>query len=278
MTNLEELEGFERRLLLSLTDIDNRRPVASPGPVTVAQPKHQRSRQRLMVVVTAITLGLGTTAVAAASGLFEPAPPQVKRIFGELNQDGLAVDAKKAVRVGVIDDHVAYAAPAVGGGFCLYFGPNPRSGPTGSACLERDGHRDEAMFSVLPGTDGGLLFGRVTDPRASAVEITFPQGTGTLRTPVMESGFFGVTIPDPAMRTMMIEVRPKPGPDGVVKEQPPTKDGGPILSFDLSRVAAISIVAVDAQGNSIAHGVPVTPSDTEEQTSTPQPQSSSTSS
>jgi hypothetical protein len=153
--------------------------------------------------------------------------------------------------VGVIDDHVAYAAPTSNGGFCLYFAPDPRSGPTGTSCIPRGAHPGEVVFSVLHGTDGGLLFGRVGDEDAATVDITFPDDAGTLTTPVADSGFFGLAIPDGAMRTMMIATQPGP-------KDPATKDGGPIMGFVPERVAAISVAACDAKGTQIASGVPVT--------------------
>jgi hypothetical protein len=54
-----------------------------------------------------------------------------------------------------------------------------------------------------------------------------------------------------AMRTMMIEIQPGP-------KDPPTKDGGPIMSFVPERVAAISVAAFDAKATRIASGIPVT--------------------
>jgi hypothetical protein len=77
------------------------------------------------------------------------------------------------------------------------------------------------VFSVLPGTDGGLLFGRAGDEGAVTVEIAFPDGAGTLTTRVADSGFFGVAIPDAAMPTMMIEIQPGP-------KDPPTKGRRPV--------------------------------------------------
>jgi hypothetical protein len=76
-----------------------------------------------------------------------------------------------------------------------------------------------------PGTDGGLLFGRVGEEDAVTVEIAFPDGAGTLTTPVADSDFF-----------------------------PPTKDGGPIVSFVPERVAAISLADFDTKGTRIASG------------------------
>jgi hypothetical protein len=97
------------------------------------------------------------------------------------------------------------------------------------------------VFSVLPGTDGGLLFGG-GDEDAAAVDITFPDDAGAPTTPVADSGFFGIAIPDAAMRTMMIATQPGP-------KDPPTKDGGPIMGFVPERVAAISVAASDAKGH-----------------------------
>jgi hypothetical protein len=101
-------------------------------------------------------------------------------------------------------------------------------------------HPGEVVFSVPPGTDGGLLLGRAGGESAATVEIAFPDDAGTLTTPVADSGFFGVAIPDAAMQTMMIATQPGP-------KDPPTKDGGPIMGFVPER-AAISVAASDAKG------------------------------
>jgi hypothetical protein len=245
MTNLA---GFEGRLLQALTDIDARRPVTQPV-LTSFQLRRRRTRGRLALVAAAATVICSTTAVAAASGLFSAAPAGVKRVFAALNgSSGHRVDAGEAVQIGVIDDHAAYAAPTADGGFCLYFAPNPGSGPTGGLCIPRGARPNEVVFNVLPGSDGGFIFGRAGAADASTVAITFPHGAGSLRTPVGEAGFFVARIPYPAMRTLMIEIQPGP-------KDPPTKDGGPIESFDPTRVSAISVSAADAQGNTVAHGV-----------------------
>lgn len=113
----------------------------------------------------------------------------------------------------------------------MYFAPDLRSGPTGTPCIPRGSHPGGVVFSVLPGSDGGLLFGRAGDEGAVTVEIAFPDGAGTLTTPVADSGFFAIAIPDAAMQTMMVATRPGP-------KDPPTKDGGPIMGFVPERVAA----------------------------------------
>lgn len=245
-----DAQHFEDRLLDALTEVDARRAGTSPAF------QHREPRRRvgrtLALAVAASFLVFGTGAVATATGLFSSAPVAVKRIFAGLDgTSGSSVDGSKAVQIGVIDDHLAYAAPTSNGGFCLYFASNPRSGPTGTACISRGAGASEAVFSVLPGTDGGVLFGRVGEADAASVDITFPDDGGVLDTRVGESGFFAVKIPERAMRTLMIEL--VPGSKGY----PPTKDGRPILSFDLTRVPAISVIARDAQGNQVAHGVPV---------------------
>ena len=252
-------DGFEARLLQALMEIDAD-GASRPGP-SAAMVEHRatnasrkrRFPSRALVVPVVAVLILAFGATAAASGLFAPAPADVMRIFKKLQRgDGKGIDSAKAVRVGVIDNHVAYAAPTSNGGFCLYFAPDPRSGPTGTSCIARGARPGEVVFSVLPGTDGGLLFGRVGDDRAVTVDITFPDDAGTLTTPVADSGFFGIAIPEAAMRTMMIATQPGP------KDQPPTKDGGPIMGFVPERVAAISVTASDAKGTRIASGIPVT--------------------
>ena len=244
---MTDLYGFEARLLRALTDLDASRPATLQAGVR--QPRPRRALRRLMLVAAAVTLICGTTAAAAASGLLPSAPAGIKRIFAALDgASGHRVQAGQAVRIGVIDGHAAYAAPTADGGFCLYFAPNPRSGPTGSACIPRGAGPGEVVFSLLLGTDGGLIFGRVGTGEAASVAVTFLGGTATVRTPVADAGFFVVKAPDPGMLALMIETPPRP-------KDPPTKDGGPIRGLDLSRVTAISVTATDARGNPVAHGV-----------------------
>lgn len=266
-----EGETFEDRLLTALTEIDAARPAA---PATPAAPRPaparriRRTPRRATIVVVTLGVALGGTAMASASGLFGSAPASVKRIFAGLDGHGHTVDAAKAVRIGVIDSHVAYAAPTSHGGFCLYFGQNPRrSGPTGGTCIRRGAASDEAVFSVLPGTDGGVLFGRVGTTRAQKVMATFPRSGETAGAPVADSGFFAVKVPDRSMRSLMIAIPPDPKhPEKSVNP----KTGGPILSFQLDRVSEISVVALDGQGHVAAHGVPVPDLDTAP-TATPAP-------
>jgi hypothetical protein len=259
---MTKLDGFESRLLQALIEIDadgagRQHPSAAGVEHRATNAMRNRrfpSRTHLVPVVAVLILVFGATA-AVASGLFAPAPPDVIRIFSELPQrKGEGIDSAKAVRVGVIDNQVAYAAPTANGGFCLYFAPDPRSGPTGTSCIPRGADPGEVVFSVLPGSDGGLLFGRVGDEGGVTVEIAFPDGAGRLTTPVADSGFFAIAIPDAAMRTMMIATPPGP-------KDPPTKDGGPIMGFVPERVAAISVAAVDAKGTRVASGVAVTVSE-----------------
>jgi hypothetical protein len=246
--------GFEARLLHALAEIDAARPT-TPTPFSPAPARRtRRTRRSLTVIAATLIVILGGTAMASASGLFDSAPPSVKRIFASLDGHGRSVDAADAVRIGVIDDHVAYAAPTSGGGFCLYFGKNPRSGPTGGACIRRGAAPDEAVFSVLPGTDGGLLFGRVGTTRAQKVTVTFPRSGETVSAPAAGSGFFAVKIPSRSMRSLMMVVPPDPKhPWKNVK----TKDGGPVLSFQLDRVPEITVIALDGHGHIVAHGVAV---------------------
>jgi hypothetical protein len=242
---MTELEGFERRLLHALTDLDARRVVTPPAD-TPHRSRRPSARRRLAAVVVITVLMIGT-GVAAASGLFPTAPAEVRRIFARMGGDR-DVDANRAVRIGVIDDHEAYAAPTEDGGFCLYFAPNPRSGPTGHHCIPRTARANEVLFTVMPGTDRILIFGRTGAAGATHIVITFPGDGGTLRTPVGDSGFFGATVPEQARDTF--ETTHQPGP-----KDPPTKDGGPIVAFDLSRVDDVRVVAIDAQGKTVAHGV-----------------------
>jgi hypothetical protein len=264
-THLEAPKGFEARLLHALTEIDAARP-AAPTPFSPAPARRaRRTRRSLTIIAATLTVVLGGTAVASASGLFDSAPPSVKRIFAGLDGHGRTVDAADAVRIGVIDDHVAYAAPTSGGGFCLYFGHNPRSGPTGGTCIRRGAAPDEAVFSVLFGNDGGILFGRVGTARAQKVTVTFPRSGETVSAPVAGSGFFAVKIPSRSMRSLMVVVPQDP------RKPVKTKDGGPILSFQLDRVPEISVAALDGRGHIVAHGVAVVEPDGPSPTTGPSP-------
>lgn len=256
-TRIEAPKGFEARLLHALTEIDAARPAAAVpfGPAPARRTR--RIRRPVAIIAAALIVAGGGTAMASASGLFDPAPPGVQRIFAGLDGHGRSVDAAAAVRIGVIDDHVAYAAPTSGGGFCLYFGHNPRSGPTGGSCIRRGAAPHEVVFSVLPGTDGGLLFGRVGTASAQKVTATFPRSGETVTAPVADSGFFAVKVPDRSMRSLEIAIPAQPDPNHP-KKNVPTKDGGPILSFQLDRVAEITVTALDGQGHTVAHGIAIT--------------------
>src|SRR5262249_35947305 len=187
----------------ALTEIDAARP-AAPAAFSPVPPRRGRRARRSLAIAAAVAAALSGTAVASASGMFGSAPPYVQRIFAGLNGHGRAVDASNAVRIGVIDDHVAYAPPTSGGGFCLYFGPNPqRSGPTGSTCSQQGAAPDQVVFSVTEGTDGGLLFGRAGTSRAQKITATFPRSGETVDAPVADSGFFAVKIPGQSMRSLL---------------------------------------------------------------------------
>ena len=250
---MTQLHGFETRLLDALSEIDAQRapaPGALPHPAPperVAVVRH-RTRRRVALVVTTATLLVGAGAVATASGLFSAAPGAVKDIFSGMDGNGQEIDASKAVQIGVVDDHPAYAAPTENGGFCLYFAPNPRSGPNGGSCVDHRVAPDEVLFDVIPGNDGTFIFGRVGTEAATTVTVTFPDGAGSVSTPVGDSRFFLVRVPDSALRTLY-STHP------VGPKDPPTKDGGPLEVFDLSRIADLTVVATDANGTPVAHGV-----------------------
>jgi len=246
-------KGFEARLEHALSEIDAARPAPAAPRRPVPVRRHGRARRYLPIIAATVTVALGGTAMASASGLFASAPPNVQRIFSGLDAHGGSVDAAKAVRIGVIDSHVAYAAPTSNGGFCLYFGKNPqRSGPSGGTCIQRGAAPGEAVFSVLMGNDGDLLFGRVGNSQAEKVTATFPRSGQTALAPVADSGFFVLKIPDRSARSLMIVVQQDPKKKAVT-----TKDGGPILAFQCDRVPEISVTALDGQGHAVAHGVAV---------------------
>jgi hypothetical protein len=198
MTHREELIDVSTRLALMRDDL-----------VTAIAADQRRARRRRVKVagsMVALFVLCSTAALAAATGLFSPAPPPVQEIFDGLNDgSGPAVDASHAVEIGVIDDHVAYAAPTEDGSFCLYFAPNPRSGPTGSACLPDPVEPGDIAFSPLAGHDGVFVFGRVGADDASSVEIGLPGEGGTATAQVAEDGFFLATLSQEQIDEVSIE-------------------------------------------------------------------------
>jgi hypothetical protein len=105
----------------------------------------------------------------------------------------------------------------------------------------------EVAFSVALGSDGGFVLGRAGDAHARRVDITFPNGGGTLSTAVGEERFFLAALTPRALDSLMITIQPGP-------QDPPTKDGGPIGSLDLTGLQAIAATARDAAGAAIARG------------------------
>jgi hypothetical protein len=204
--------------------------------MSAVEADHGRSRHRRRVhkavVLLAATLALGT-AVAAATGWFSPAPERVKSILRDLNGNGVEVDASRAVEIGVIDEHPAYAAPTADGAFCLYFGPNPgsvqRSGPSGSTCtvlLQAVGE-GEIVLAPQWGHDGGFAFGRVGTASAVSVTVTLPDGSGAVRADVAAEGFFLADLPK-----------------------------GALAELERSEEATLSATAADAEGTVVARSTP----------------------
>jgi hypothetical protein len=219
----------------------------------------------MAAVIGLLAVGGVGSAIAAATGTFPAAPHAVQQLFQDIDDSGAGnVDVTRAVRIGVIDEHTAYAAPAADGGFCLVFAAAERSGPSGSRCTTAvlaglvD---DEIAFTTEIGADGGFVFGRVAARSATTVEIEVPNGGGTLTAPIREGGFFVMKLPDRALRAVSIEI-PR-GPDA-----PPTKDGGPIRSFDHGLIDTIAATARDGQGAVVASGVSASRPDPDEPTVT----------
>lgn len=269
MTNkFEEPTGFETRLLGKLIEVDAARAPRLDQPSRPAR----RTRWTLAAVGATTVVAFGGVA-AAASGVFDSAPPQVQHTMAGLDGHGQRVGADQAVRIGVIDDHIAYAAPTSGGGFCLYFADNQRSGPSGGNCIDREAAPDEAVFSVLVGNDGGLVFGRVGTAEATQVRASFPITGGTATAAVAASGFFAVPISNSTLDSMSVVTPPDPA-----KLQPQTKDGGPIRGLDLDLLAEISVTPLDGSSHPVGHGVYVLDPDLAPQpTDGPLPRGGSTS-
>jgi hypothetical protein len=177
----------------------------------VARDRSRAARRRKTYLAVAVALvGVGAVggAIAAVTGAFSPAPPQVKQTFEDLNSgpDAPGVDASRAVQIGVIDEHPAYAAPTEGGGFCLYFAPNPgvvqRSGPSGSVCTANDPGPKEIALTPQMGHDGGFAFGRVGTADAVKVEIELPDASGIVTASVGSDRFFLAGLPERALTAL----------------------------------------------------------------------------
>jgi len=155
----------------------------------------RRRRAPVATLAAAISILAVGGAIAADPHFFAAAPSAVKDAFGTLaDRTGAEVDPSGAVRIGVIDDHVVFAAPTAGGGFCLRVGASSRSGPTGGFCLPDDPRQGEIALNVSSGSDGGFVFGRVSAEGATTVDVEL-SGRATLTTPVRENGFFLVALP-----------------------------------------------------------------------------------
>jgi hypothetical protein len=155
-----------------------------------------------LALAMAATLVSGTAA-AATNGFFDAAPGWVKDIFGGVDQ----VDSSSAIQVGVIDDHIVYAAPWEDGGFCLNFGPGDRSGPAGLGCVPGDGRTNggEILMSLEIGHDGSFVIGRVGAADATAVDLYLPGRGEPVTTPVREHGFFLVKIQAASITVLMAD-------------------------------------------------------------------------
>jgi hypothetical protein len=194
----------------------------------------RRHRTRFTGLVLAATL-IGGTAVAAASGmlppsLFSPAPDAVQDLFGDLEgAGGPSVDASRAVVIGSIDERTTYAAPADGGGFCLYFAPAMRSGPTGTRCVRDILGPSDIILSPEFGGDVGFVFGRVGNDTATEVKISWPADRGSTTTRIARDGFFLASIPDRVMEDLT--------------------EGG---SYDPRRMDGLLAMAFDPQGSVVA--------------------------
>jgi hypothetical protein len=167
----------------------------------------RRRRRTFRLGIAAAVLAAATvgSAIAAVNGAFSPAPPGVQRHFAHMK--GADVDVSHAVRIGMIDEHPAYAAPTSDGGYCLYFGPAQRSGPSGGTCtvVGEVGQGEIALAPQL-GHDGGFVFGRVGSD-ATTVEVEVPR-TGTISAPVVADRFFLARL-TPAMERPLTNLNVK---------------------------------------------------------------------
>lgn len=224
MTHREELIDVSTRLALMRDDLVT--------AIAADQRRARRRRVRLAGSMVALLVLCSSAALAAATGLFSPAPEPVRNIFDGLNDGtGPAVDASHAVEIGVIDDHAAYAVPTEDGGFCLYFAPNPRSGPNGTACLLDPVEAGDITFSPLVGHDGIFVFGRVGAEDAATVEVVLPGGGGTLTAPVAEDSFFLAALSASQSQAAGVDV------EGV---------------FDLDLLGSMTATALDQAGSVVA--------------------------
>jgi hypothetical protein len=223
-------------------DVTTRLAQVRDGLVTAIAADQMRSRRRrrrarLASAAVGALLAIVGTAVAASTGLFSPAPDNVKGAFSDITATGgPSVDASKAVRIGTIDDHAAFAAPTAGGGFCLHFAANPRSGPTGNQCTSQDPGPGEIVLAPQVGTDGGFVLGRVGSEAAATIRVQISNGGGTLTARVAEEGFFLAVLPERAIHALQV---PRFYDDKLGR----WVEG----AFDQSRIDAISATALDAR-------------------------------
>lgn len=147
----------------------------------VERDRSKAARRRKVVmaaVIAVIAIGAVGSAIAAATGAFSPAPPDVQRKFADL---GPEVDESKAIAIGTIDEHPAYAAPTENGGFCLYFASNPsRSGPNGAVCTTKDPGPTEIALNVQPATTAASCSAGLEPTRQRVSRSSFPVGPGWL--------------------------------------------------------------------------------------------------
>jgi hypothetical protein len=170
----------------------------APTPNERGGPAPRRRRLRLAGLVVAVMLVSGT-AVASTTSFFTTAPDWVRGIFSNVPE----VDEANAIKVGVIDDHGTYAAPADDGGFCLYYAPDIRSGPPSVVRCVEGGHAANVIPLTLEmGGDGGFVVGRVLADGATSVDVTLPGRVRPITTPVRDQGFFVVKLPDASMQAV----------------------------------------------------------------------------
>lgn len=164
----------------------------------IEQQRRRRGWFRLTGLVVAVMLVSGT-AVASTTSFFTTAPDWVRGIFSTVPE----VDEANAIKVGVIDDHGTYAAPADDGGFCLYYAPDIRSGPPSVVRCVEGGHAANVIPLTLEmGGDGGFVVGRVLADGVTSVDVTLPGRVRPTTTPVRDQGFFVVKLPDASMQAV----------------------------------------------------------------------------
>jgi hypothetical protein len=166
----------------------------------IERPKRLSRRTRVVLVVVASLVVLGTAAAATTSWLAgRPAPPAVVSDFGSYTpQLGFHPEPSQAVLVAEDGAVSLYATTNREGTYCLVVSApwkRPETLPDGGTCIPGA----QAAAPVIAGLVGSssttlLIAGRVDVGAAHAIRFAGPDGR-LLTRPIGSSGFFVAAVP-----------------------------------------------------------------------------------